>query len=93
MIALLVTDYWQCRGVLATEALRLAALPPSGADIERISQRRAPPSTLSLGVEVETLSDRLFVKTNKKQLPVVARVVFRGGQAVLWTGGLKAAPA
>jgi hypothetical protein len=57
---LLVTDYWRCRGgALATEALKLAALPPSGADIERIfSQRRAAFDYFMGKLKVETLSDR-----------------------------------
>jgi hypothetical protein len=33
------------------------------------------------------------VKINQRLLRVLARVVFRNGQAVPWTGGLKASPA
>jgi hypothetical protein len=34
----------------------------------------------------------VFVKINKQLLRVLAHIVFRDGQAVPWTGELKAAP-
>jgi hypothetical protein len=76
---------------LATEALKLAALPPSGVDSERIfSQARAAFDYFMGKLKVETLSDRVFVRIHEK---VLARMRFRNGQAVPGTGGLKTAPA
>jgi hypothetical protein len=90
----LVANYWRCRGgALATEALGRRSSS---------FQRRHRADLLAGARRVRRFQGeaqgrdavrRVTVKINQKLLRVLARVVFRNGQAVPWTGGLKAAPA
>jgi hypothetical protein len=65
-----VTEYWEARpSPMAGIALKIAVFPTSGADIERLfSQARAAFDYFMGGCKVGTMSDRLFVKINRKML-------------------------
>ena len=70
-----VTEYWESKqaSLLYSTAMKLAVFATSGADIERlVSQARAAFDYFMGGCKTGTMSDRLFVKINRRVLKAEA---------------------